>query len=450
MIQPIYTSVDNATIVPCNKRPVIHSAPIPLIKSKYLGEFRTALEKAKARKNLGIPDSSNYAWGNIQGHVEDQKDLVTYIESKWYYTTDIAENINSVKDALDYSLHFISQYEANTEEIEELNKKVQELQTTITDVESSLKESIDTNTQDIATIKESIQQINQQIEDINPKLETAIQNIQELQQNVNTNTESIQTINTKLEVVDKYQTELSDETQSPEDLGGISQGTTVGSLKGKTISEIIDILIFPTVVRDLVYPRLYYSFTDRIVEINTPNLQPVLTFEKNDAGEETSRNESVLFNSSEVDDFTSYNKIGVYTHKGVVEYGAGEYLMDNKGEVSNKRVEAGSLTATATVTATYPWYAGKENEIQKQELVPFNQTTDVTITLTGKAVIKLPGKNSQLNSFKVDGGLGYLDVDLSGWETSTEEINHYTYKVWTKKDSYSALLSHKINFTLKE
>lgn len=450
MIQPIYTSVDNATIVPCNKRPVIHSAPIPLIKSKYLGEFRTALEKAKARKNLGIPDSSNYAWGNIQGHIEDQKDLVTYVEQKWYYTTDIAENINSVKDALDYSLHFISQYEANTEEVEELNKKVQELQTTITNVESSLKESIDANTQDIATIKESIQQINQQIEDINPKLETAIQNIQELQQNVNTNTESIQTINTKLEVVDKYQTELSDDTQSPEDLGGISQGTTVGSLKGKTISEIIDILIFPTVVRDLVYPRLYYSFTDRIVEINTPNLQPVLTFEKNDAGEETSRNESVLFNSSEVEDFTSYNKIGVYTHKGVVEYGAGEYLIDNKGEVSNKRVEAGSLTATATVTATYPWYAGKENEIQKQELVPFNQSTDVTITLTGKAVIKLPGKNSQLNSFKVDGGLGYLDVDLSGWETSTEEINHYTYKVWTKKDSYSALLSHKINFILKE
>jgi len=31
-------------------------------------------------------------------------------------------------------------------------------------------------------------------------------------------------------------------------------------------------------------------------------------------------------------------------------------------------------------------------------------------------MIKLPGTNSELESFKVDGGLGYLDVDLSGWD----------------------------------
>ena len=54
------------------------------------------------------------------------------------------------------------------------------------------------------------------------------------------------------------------------------------------------------------------------------------------------------------------------------------------------------------------------------------------------------------NSFTVDGGLGYLNVDLSGWETSTEQISGFPYKVWTKKDTYSSALPHQINFTLSQ
>jgi hypothetical protein len=42
------------------------------------------------------------------------------------------------------------------------------------------------------------------------------------------------------------------------------------------------------------------------------------------------------------------------------------------------------------------------------------------INLSGKAVIKIPGINSTLNSLKVNGGLGFLDVDMSGWTKTTE------------------------------
>ena len=66
----------------------------------------------------------------------------------------------------------------------------------------------------------------------------------------------------------------------------------------------------------------------------------------------------------------------------------------------------------------------------------------------GNAVVKLPGTGSKINSFTVDGGLGYTAVNLGGWTESTEELNGITYKVWTKKDSYSAILSHKIKFKL--
>ena len=121
MIQPIYTSVSNADIKPCGKKGhLIKSEPIPLLRNNYLGEYRTELERAKVRKNLGIADEQSLLWGNIEGTIEAQKDLVQYIEQKWTYTSDVAENINTVKDALDYALFFISQYEANTEEIEEI------------------------------------------------------------------------------------------------------------------------------------------------------------------------------------------------------------------------------------------------------------------------------------------------------------------------------------------
>ena len=102
MIQSIYTSVSNADIVPsCNKGQKISSDPIPLLRNNYLGEYRTELEKAKVRKNLGIADGQSLQWGNIEGFVEQQKDLVTYVEQKWLYTNEISEDIHNIKDALE-------------------------------------------------------------------------------------------------------------------------------------------------------------------------------------------------------------------------------------------------------------------------------------------------------------------------------------------------------------
>jgi hypothetical protein len=53
------------------------------------------------------------AWGNIEGFVEEQKDLVSYVESKWLYKNEISSDITNVKQALDYAIYFISNYKAN-------------------------------------------------------------------------------------------------------------------------------------------------------------------------------------------------------------------------------------------------------------------------------------------------------------------------------------------------
>ena len=527
MIQPIYTSVSNADIKPCGKKGhLIKSEPIPLLRNNYLGEYRTELERAKVRKNLGIADEQSLLWGNIEGTIEAQKDLVQYVEQKWTYTSDIVENINTVKDALDYALFFIGQYEANTEEIEEIKVDISNIRTSITVLREELEEEIESNITGINNLSERIIQINEAIENINESIEhidvdkniqnwiinslrnsktieikddntlevilsqqgdnaihliqqeippvegepstvvlpgiyvknlepsltdvkEEVKGIQEAQKNtdskVTSNTENITNIQTSLETIATYQTELPDDTTST-----IIQGATVEKLKGKPFNEIIDTILFPTVVRDLVYPQLYYSFASEIVEVGSALLTPTLTFIKNDAGEETSRSETITYNDSPIESET-YDSIGVYVHSGIVNYAAGEYLVNNKGEVTDKRVEADSISATVQVTATYPWYSGNTEGLIKQSLVPFGQPSEIiNFSLSGKAIIKLPGSNTQLNSFIVDGGLGYLNVDLNNWETSTEQINGFPYKVWTKKDTYSSALPHQINFTLSQ
>lgn len=527
MIQPIYTSVSNADIKPCGKKGhLIKSEPIPLLRDNYLGEYRTELEKAKARKNLGISDEYSLQWGNIQGFVENQKDLVTYVEQKWSYTNKISEDITNVKEALDYTIFFISNYKANNEEIERLGKEVIAIKELITTTEESLQESISENANNILAIQEAITTINESITSLNedlksinvdanilawvkaslqnsttikledntievilskqdnnaihlieqelpsaeeeepstitlpgiyvknlePQLEEAQKSIEEIQEaqeetnkKVSTNSGNITNIQTSLKTIATYQTELSDDITST-----VIEGTTVEKLKGKPFNEIIDTLLFPTVVRDLIYPQLQYSFTSQIVEVGTALLNPTLTFVKNDAGEETDRKEVITYNGS-LTESTTYDSIGVYTHSGTVNYADGEYLVNNKGEITDKRVEADSISATAQVTATYPWYSGNTEGLIKQSLVPFNRdSSTITFSLSGRAFIKLPGSNTQLNSFTVDGGLGYLNVDLSGWEASTEQINGFPYKVWTKKDTYSSALPHQINFILSQ
>jgi hypothetical protein len=93
-----------------------------------------------------------------------------------------------------------------------------------------------------------------------------------------------------------YTTSLSDGTSVPTQVGGIQSGTTVEQLRGKTINQIIDSLLFPTVVRDLIYPSVYYTYIDSLVEVGSTIIRPSLIFNQGDAGEEISRTDQLTFN----------------------------------------------------------------------------------------------------------------------------------------------------------
>lgn len=80
-----------------------------LKKSNYLSEFITEVEKALARKNLGIPDKFQLRWGNIEGNLDQQKDLYEALTNLQQSIKDLeiqvedtlAEEINKIKILLD-------------------------------------------------------------------------------------------------------------------------------------------------------------------------------------------------------------------------------------------------------------------------------------------------------------------------------------------------------------
>jgi hypothetical protein len=105
------------------------------------------------------------------------------------------------------------------------------------------------------------------IKDLTPEIQknteiiTKVSTDQEaLALDIQKNSETIESVFEELEGITIYQTDLSDDTEAPTTVGGVLQGTKVSKLKGKTINEILDTVLFPTTVRNLIYPTLYYSF----------------------------------------------------------------------------------------------------------------------------------------------------------------------------------------------
>ena len=478
------------------------------MKSNYLGEFRTQLEKAKARRNLGIGDEYTLAWGNITGHIEDNHDLTQFIENQWkyeYVSPYIQQEIKNVKEALDYALYYVSTYEANDQQVHELSQKFDVLTQHVDGVQEQLQQGITQNSQSIEQIQQGIQTINQAISDINEALINinVDKNIHDwIQANLGQSTtiyfkditETVvdpdtgeETENVVLQVIEvkisqaeknaiqvkldglyvpdyfeevselqqkqsqteealedlKYNTELPDSTTSP-----VHEGVTVQQLKNKSMSEILDEVLFPAEVRDLVQPTIEYSDIVTLVEKGSPIVYPSVEYLAGDAGEIVAESNTVMYNGSAyVGDY--YDQAGTYIFTAIVQYDAGEYLKNNRDEVTDRRIEAGAVSVTKSVKVTYPWYAGNEDGVAKQDLVPVGEQSGILdFSLSKHGIIKIPGAGSTIHSFRLDSGLGYLNVDMDGWTYSTESINGITYKVYTKIDNYAAILPHRINFTI--
>lgn len=234
-----------------------------------------------------------------------------------------------------------------------------------------------------------------------------------------------------------YHSNLSDGSKTNTSVGNINSGTDIAFLKGKTFSELFDMLLFreiwPTIVP---HHTISLNLDTEIVKVGSPMQDPVIT---------TIWNEDILpintiqYNLTRT--MNSYNTYGIQTFTLDYNYPQGEYIIvSNYGNTRSVTIPAASGQLTKTVKVTYPWYV---NDIEQSSLIPVGDQYTTRITLNGTPSIAIPGDLSTCN-IKANLGLGFMDV---AWTKTIVQKNGINYSVWTKPDSYSQDVEHEITFT---
>lgn len=220
MLNHTYTSIKNANLVDSGNTQHITSQPSALIKSNYLGEFRTELDKKKVLANLGIATSLSLEWEYIKGDIGRSAALMQEFDARTNYISQLDGLSKTVADGIRYLESIIgSEEDVETEQnskIEALETSFQDLQTSITGLKDYLDNTVDVNietlNQTLETISEKVNNITTLIQvsskagnalslvgdsdveegettglyvpDLSPDMETAKTNIEELQSNV--------------------------------------------------------------------------------------------------------------------------------------------------------------------------------------------------------------------------------------------------------------------------
>lgn len=220
MLNHTYTSIKNANLVDSGNIQHITSQPSALIKSNYLGEFRTELDKKKVLANLGIATSLSLEWEYIKGDIGRSVALMQELDTRTKYTSQLDGLNKTIADGIKYLESIIgSEEDVETEQnskIEALEISAVELQTSINQLKDYLDNTVDVNietlNQSLQTITEKVNNITALIQvsskagnalslvsesdieqgetaglyvpDLSPDIETAKTNIEELQSNV--------------------------------------------------------------------------------------------------------------------------------------------------------------------------------------------------------------------------------------------------------------------------
>lgn len=255
-------------------------------------------------------------------------------------------------------------------------------------------------------------------------------------------------------VESNYNPTLDSATKITTSIGSIKAGSTLGDLEGKSYSEIIDAMLVNETWNDPGYTHTISLVNVRgLVKVGysvvVPSVYAIWNNNIQSDSEKTITTNLVktIIGSSE----TVYNKSGNSTFVLNYSYPEGYYnITSNLG--NTKRITVPSKTngsISKTVTATYPWFINNS----EQSLVAIGSSKTIEVSLTGSPSIKVPFANSTV-SIQADLGFGWMDVS---WDVTTDDTNlgnavdeTVPYKIYSKPDSYSTSVKHKITITLNK
>lgn len=255
-------------------------------------------------------------------------------------------------------------------------------------------------------------------------------------------------------VESNYNPTLDNSIKITTEIGSIKAGSILGDLAGKSYSEIIDAMLVNEVWNDPGYKHnVSLGNITSLVKVGSSVVIPVITaiwnnnIQSNSTKVITNNLIKTILGNSE----TVYNKSGNSTFVLTYSYPEGYYdIISNLG--NTKRITVPSktnATISKIVTATYPWFINDTEQV----LVAIGDNKTIEIELTGSPSIKVPFTNS-IVTIQVDLGFGWMDVD---WNVSIDNTNlggavdeTVPYKVYSKSDSYSNSVKHKITINLNK
>lgn len=255
-------------------------------------------------------------------------------------------------------------------------------------------------------------------------------------------------------VESNYNPTLDNSIEITTEIGSIKAGSTLGDLAGKSYSEIIDAMLVNEVWNDPGYKHnVSLGNITSLVKVGSSVVIPVITaiwnnnIQSNSTKVITNNLIKTILGNSE----TVYNKSGNSTFVLTYSYSEGYYdIISNLG--NTKRITVPSktnATISKIVTATYPWFINDTEQV----LVAIGDNKTIEVELTGSPSIKVPFTNSTV-IIQADLGFGWMDVD---WNVSIDNTNlggavdeTVPYKVYSKSDSYSNSVKHKITINLNK
>jgi hypothetical protein len=286
-------------------------------------------------------------------------------------------------------------------------------------------------------------------------------------------------LNDELEANTMYDSAMDDSLATVGNLGGIPAGTTAASLKAKTLSQVFDDLLFPTVNPTFEAPTASLSLKSTST---TPNIQEVGTtgasvpvegsfntgfnkgaikiagVKKQDrAGNLIPGGSFIYMNGNpSTREFPTEIPDGFITYKYRAAHEAGPQPLDSKGGNYQTPLPKGTVDSGAvTVNGVYPYYTNKDNITAFSKLaLTTNKTLDVTFvaeTASNKHAFKIPTKFNVTKITLLNTRSGkYEDYSVSRFSVTTETINvqgtNVQYKVYTRNDGTNGSSSFKITF----
>jgi len=273
-----------------------------------------------------------------------------------------------------------------------------------------------------------------------------------------------------------YDTALDSSLAMPSTVGGIPFGTLVNDLKGDTLIKMWDDLLFPTANPVLTAPSGSFSMspTTTLYEVGSnATLTFTTTLNRGSINPQYTADSPYRSGLPNNFDFTGIGLVDIssnsipYVHPAIdvsilignqswsaaIGYDGGVQPYDNKGNVYDSSLAAGSLSAspTRTIEGVYPLFATTVDisTLVKQSLLPMSTTTTpgyTVVTETGgyKQKFDIPDKWTgaptnnpltaiqQYNTFSSQ----WETISLSTWTTSStthtiqgivENYTRYTY-----------------------